>query len=111
MNTPLAAKRCIPCEIGTPPLTDGETQKLLADIPSWEIEEGKLTKNFKFRDFLGSINFVNELAEIAEQESHHPDIYIYYNKVKLTLSTHAAKGLTENDFILAAKIDELKPAI
>lgn len=110
MNS-LAAKKCLPCEIGTPPLPDEEVQKLLKAVPTWELEEERLVKNFKFKDFLGAINFINELSEIAEEESHHPDIFISYNKVKLTLFTHHSKGLTENDFILAAKIDQLRPVI
>lgn len=108
MNTPLALKDCVPCKTGTSPLQEIEAQKLLEDIPTWDILDGKLEKEFKFGNFLGAVNFVNELAEIAEEQGHHPDIYIFYNKVKLTLYTHAAKGLTENDFILAAKIDELR---
>lgn len=108
MQSNLASKKCVPCEGGVPPLQDEEVQKLLNEVPNWELEEGKLVRTFKFGNFLGSINFVNELAEIAEEEGHHPDIHIAYNKVKLELMTHAAKGLTENDFILAAKIDELR---
>lgn len=108
MQCSLASKKCIPCEGKVPPLSDEEIQKLLAEIPNWKLEDEKLVRTFKFGSFLGSINFVNELAEIAEEEGHHPDIYIFYNKVKLELITHAAKGLTENDFILAAKINNIR---
>lgn len=104
----LASKKCVACEGWVPKLSDEKIQELLKEVPNWELVEGKLSRTFKFSNFLGSINFVNELSEIAEEEGHHPDIYIFYNKVKLELITHAAKGLTENDFILAAKINELK---
>lgn len=108
MSSSLASKKCVPCEGGTLPLPEKKVHELLKEVPEWELEDGKVTRTFKFGNFLGSINFVNELAEIAEEEGHHPDIHIFYNKVKLELTTHAAKGLTENDFILAAKINELK---
>lgn len=121
MQNNLASKKCVPCEGGVSPLPEERIQELLKEIPGWELVDSKLTRQFKFGNFIGSINFVNELAEIAEEEGHHPDIHIFYqravseprssayNKVKLELMTHAAKGLTENDFILAAKINELKP--
>lgn len=108
MQSNLASKKCVPCEGWVPKLSDEKIQELLKEIPNWELVDGKLTRTFKFGNFLGSINFVNELSEIAEEEGHHPDINITYNKVKLELTTHAAKGLTENDFVMAAKIDELR---
>lgn len=108
MQNNLASKKCLPCEGWVPKLTDEKVQELLKEVPEWKLEDEMIVRTFKFGNFIGSINFVNELAEIAEEEGHHPDIYINYNKVKLELMTHTAKGLTENDFILAAKINELR---
>jgi 4a-hydroxytetrahydrobiopterin dehydratase len=104
----LSSKKCKPCEGGTPPLATEEANKLLAQISGWELLEGiKIKKEFKFKDFLAAMEFVNNVANIANQENHHPAILISYNKVKITSSTHAIGGLSENDFILAAKIDKL----
>ena len=103
----LSQKKCVPCEIGTPPLSIEEANKLLENTPYWHISDDKLQKEFKFADFKEAMNFVNKVADIAEEEGHHPDIFIFYNKVTLTLFTHAARGLTENDFILASKVDKL----
>jgi 4a-hydroxytetrahydrobiopterin dehydratase len=104
----LLKKKCVPCEGGALPLDKAEAEKYMHMVPGWELsEDGKnITKTFKFQDFIGAINFVNKVAEIAEGEGHHPDIHLTgYNKVKLVHSTHAIGGLSENDFILAAKID------
>lgn len=106
----LTSKNCVPCEGGVPPLESEEVEELLTEVRGWELLEGsppKIRKEFKFDDFRGSMQFVNELAELAEEEGHHPDIEISYNVVTLNLYTHAIDGLHENDFILAAKIDEL----
>ena len=90
----------------------GEKIKLMLDVvPGWTKSAGeidKIEKLFKFKNFEEAMVFVNKVAEIAEEQDHHPDIFIQWNKVTLTLWTHAIKGLFENDFILAAKIDELK---
>lgn len=103
----LLKKKCVPCEGGALPLDKAEAEKYMDMVEGWELaEDGKnISKTHKFKDFIGAINFVNKISEIAESEGHHPDINIRYNKVKLILSTHAIKGLSENDFILAAKID------
>jgi 4a-hydroxytetrahydrobiopterin dehydratase len=104
----LAEKKCVPCEGGTPPLTEQQAESLLAQLKEgWELQEGKLARQFKFRDFREAMAFVNKVAEIAEAEGHHPDIAISYNRVRLTLFTHAIKGLSDNDFIVAAKVDQL----
>ena len=104
----LLKKKCIPCEAGSvEPFSRAQAEEYLEKVPGWTLdsEAKKISKEYKFNDFIGSVNFVNRLAEIAEEEGHHPDIYIFYNKVKLELFTHAIGGLSENDFILAAKID------
>ena len=106
----LLKKKCVPCEGGMPPLGRADAQDYLGEVPSWTLDKDAKTisKEFKFKDFIGAINFVNNVAEIAESEGHHPDIHINYNKVLLELTTHAIGGLSENDFILAAKIDAHK---
>ncbi|MEK7071515.1 MAG: 4a-hydroxytetrahydrobiopterin dehydratase [Patescibacteria group bacterium] len=89
------------------PFTREEAEKYLPDVPDWTLSADnlKISKEYKFKDFIGAINFVNKVSEIAESEGHHPDIEVHYNKVRLTNWTHAIGGLSENDFILAAKID------
>lgn len=107
----LTNKKCIPCEAGTPPLEIEEIEKYLKEAKDWKYDgttgAGKITRDFKFRDFKETMIFINKVAEVAESEGHHPDIHIFYNQVRLELWTHAANGLTENDFIVAAKIDNL----
>ena len=103
-------KHCIPCDGGMPPLTEKEEDDYNKELISWNLlREGihKLRKEFSFKGFKEAMCFVNVVAEIAEQESHHPDIYIFYNKVNIELYTHAVSGLSESDFIMAAKIDVL----
>ncbi len=103
----LTQKKCKPCEGDTKPMPTDEAKKLLGEIPSWKIEKGRLLKEFKCRDFKEAIEFVNEIAALAEREGHHPDVAIHWSRVVLEIWTHAIKGLSENDFILAAKIDEI----
>ena len=104
----LTQKRCIPCEGGIPALGKSEVEKLLAQVPGWKLSGKWITKEFKFKNFVAAMKFVNRVAEIAEQEGHHPDIHIHYNLVRFDIWTHAIDGLSENDFILAAKINEVK---
>jgi len=104
----LAEKNCVPCRGGVPPLRDEALQKLAQQISGWNVvEEHHLTKNFKFADFRAALNFVNQAGELAEAQDHHPDIYLAWGKVDVTIWTHKINGLTESDFILAAKIDLL----
>ena len=105
----LTEKKCVPCEGGVPPLTQEQIQPYLAEVTGWAVSEDgrKIKKEFRFKDFREAMAFVNRVAELAESEGHHPDISIAYNRVVLELSTHAVGGLTENDFILAAKINQL----
>ena len=85
-----------------------KVKKLLREIPEWELDEGKVVRRFKLKDFREAIDFVNKVANLAEDENHHPNISIYgWNKVKLTFFTHAIKGLSENDFIMAAKVNKI----
>ena len=104
----LTKKKCVPCEGGVPPLPEGKVKELLKEVKGWQREGKGIAREFKFKDFRQAQKFLNKVAGLAESEGHHPDIYWFYNKVKLTSWTHTAGGLTENDFILAAKIDTLK---
>ena len=103
----LTQKKCVPCEAGAPPLEKSKVNGLLKEIPSWALKNGHLYKKFKFKDFVEAMKFINALAEIAESEGHHPDFCVHYNKVEVEIWTHAVNGLSENDFILAAKIDKI----
>jgi len=105
----LSDKKCISCEIGTPPLKGDELRKFHEQLDNWEvIEEHHLEKEFKFKDFKEALEFTNKVGEIAEEENHHPDIFLAWGKVKLTLFTHKIDGLSESDFVFAAKVDELE---
>lgn len=108
-TTQLAAKHCIPCEIGTKPFDLETIQGLLPMVPKWKPEKDAKTikRSFRFKDFVEAMRFINKVAEIAETEGHHPDLFVSYNCVKITLTTHNINGLSENDFIMAAKIDEV----
>jgi 4a-hydroxytetrahydrobiopterin dehydratase len=108
MSEALADKKCVPCRGGVPPLKGEELKKLHASIPGWEVvTEHHLHREFRFPDFKQALDFVNRVGAIAEQEGHHPDILLAWGKVGITSWTHTIDGLTESDFILAAKIDRL----
>lgn len=104
----LVEEQCIPCKGGEPPLSPIEAKALAVQTPNWTVMETAIEREFRFKDFREAIAFINRVADIAEAEGHHPDIYVYYNRVKLTLSTHKIGGLSRNDFILAAKIDQME---
>lgn len=102
----LTQRKCVPCEGGTLPFAQEKVEEYLKEVAGWELKDNKLIfKMFSFKSFKEAIDFVNQVAGIAEEEQHHPDIYIHYKKVTLELTTHAIKGLSENDFIMASKID------
>ena len=106
----LKNKKCVPCEGGVAPLTPDEYGAYLrSELLGWiAVNEKQIEKEYKFKNFKEALAFVNKVGELAEAEGHHPDINLHgWNKVKLTLSTHAIGGLSENDFILASKIEEL----
>lgn len=106
--TDLTQKKCQPCTGDTPPLKPEEIFRLHERIPEWMISSGrKLVRTFEFDEFTEAIDFVDDVAELAEDEDHHPNMTIDYNKVTFTVWTHAIDDLSENDFILAAKIDDL----
>jgi 4a-hydroxytetrahydrobiopterin dehydratase len=102
----LTRKHCVPCEGGIPALSNEEIAPLLSQIEGWNVVGGKrLAKTYRFPDFVQALAFVNQAGEVAEAEGHHPDLYLTWGKVGVELTTHAIGGLTENDFILAAKLD------
>ena len=105
----LLNKKCVPCEGGTKPLEQDKINTYLPVLKDkWVvIDDKKIKHEFKFKDFKQAITFINKVAEVAESEGHHPDIYVFYNKVVIELWTHAIGGLSENDFIVAAKIEPL----
>ena len=106
----LAEKDCVPCKGGVPPLKGNDLTKLRAELnPGWQvIKEHHLEREFKFKDFKEALSFTNQVGELAEEQGHHPDIYLSWGKVKVTVWTHKIDGLTESDFVLAAKIDKLE---
>ena len=107
MSEKLTHKKCVPCEGGTKPLTKDEAAPYYEQVPSWTMHDKSLEKQFTFGNFIKAMAFINKVADIAEGEGHHPDIHVFYNKVKLELSTHAIGGLSINDFIVASKVDQL----
>lgn len=114
----LSTKKCVPCEGGTQPLSHDEAQKILQQTPGWSLHEVapstmkgrashfQIEREFKFKNFKEAVAFVNRIAELAEENGHHPNILLHgWNKVHLTFFTHAIGGLSENDFIMAAKVN------
>jgi 4a-hydroxytetrahydrobiopterin dehydratase len=105
----LLNKRCKPCEGGVPALTPPQTKHLMSQVPDWSFDEAamRITRSFQFKDYYETIAFVNAIAWISHREDHHPDLEVGYNRCVVHYSTHAVKGLTENDFICAAKVNGL----
>ena len=104
----LASRNCVPCRGGVPPLKGQELHSLSHQLPNWSvIDEHHITRKFTFPDFQNALDFVNRVGAVAEQQGHHPDILLSWGKVEITLWTHAVNGLTESDFIMAAKIDRI----
>lgn len=108
MTEHLADKKCVPCRGGTPPLRGKELETLHNSVPAWTVtNEHQIHREFRFPDFRQALDFVNRVGDIAESEGHHPDILLSWGKAEITLWTHKIDGLTESDFIMAAKIDRL----
>ena len=105
----LTEKKCVACEGGMPPLTKEEAEILMRQLEGWSVSEDSksLEKSYKFRNFAEALAFVNHVGAIAEDEGHHPDIEFGWGRVRVALTTHAIGGLSENDFIVAAKIDKI----
>jgi 4a-hydroxytetrahydrobiopterin dehydratase len=111
METPLAERHCVACKPGTSPLPDAQVEVLLRRLSGWTVEEAgghrQLTRRFKVKGFMPAVELVEKIAPIAEAEGHHPDLLVSYGSLTVKLWTHAAGGLTKNDFILAARIDQV----
>ena len=108
----LVSKKCVPCEGGVLPFDISEIHKYQKKVDGWELKKNEknvffLEKKFIFKNFISSQNFVNKIGEISEKENHHPDISFGWGYAKIIITTHAIEGLSENDFILAAKIDQI----
>ncbi len=106
----LTRKRCVPCEGGIPPLDRQAAEDLLPSVPGWALDQGagRISRTWTMKNFMAGIDFFNRVAALAEDEGHHPDLHLEgYRKVTIAIWTHAVGGLTENDFILAAKINDL----
>ncbi|HYL11549.1 MAG TPA: 4a-hydroxytetrahydrobiopterin dehydratase [Terriglobales bacterium] len=107
----LASKTCVPCRGGMPPLKGKELANLQKQVPQWQVvNEHHLTRNFTFPDFRKALDFVNRVGELAEEQGHHPNILLTWGRAEVTTWTHKIDGLTESDFIMAAKIDKLYPS-
>jgi len=107
--TELTAKRCMPCEGGVAPMDADAARAMLDQVNDWELDESgkEIARSFKFKNYYETMAFVNALAWVAHTEDHHPDLQVGYNRVQVRFSTHSIGGLSENDFICAAKIDAL----
>jgi 4a-hydroxytetrahydrobiopterin dehydratase len=104
----LASRTCVPCRGGIPPMRGPEIGEFLAELDGWEVvREHHLLKTYTFKDFREALEFVNRLGQLAEEQGHHPDICFGWGRAEITIFTHKIDGLSESDFILAAKIDEL----
>jgi 4a-hydroxytetrahydrobiopterin dehydratase len=105
----LTTQKCVPCEGGVEPLKRAEFEQYLEQVKDWTVRADKeLEREFTFKDFSEALTFINKVGEIAEAEGHHPDIYLHgWNKVRFNLMTHATRGLSINDFVMASKIDAL----
>jgi 4a-hydroxytetrahydrobiopterin dehydratase len=103
----LRRSKCTPCEGGVPPLTDAQIQPMLKGLQGWSLENGMITKTYRFKNYYETVAFVNAAAWISHREDHHPDLLVGYNQCKVSYITHAIKGLSNNDFICAAKLDAL----
>ena len=104
----LASKTCVPCKGGVPPLSGQDLENLAKQVPQWKVVNGHhLVRGFTFSDFRQALAFVNKVGAIAEEQGHHPDILLAWGKAEVTTWTHKIDGLTESDFILAAKIDKI----
>ena len=111
-TAPLAAKSCTPCRGGVPPLTAVEVERHRDEVPAWDVrdEARRIERTFRFKTFAEAFAFVQRVAEIAEAEGHHPDVTFGWGYATVSLYTHKIKGLHENDFIIAAKIDRIEGA-
>ncbi len=107
----LQEMKCAPCEGGVPPLAHDQVAELMKSVPDWTTDNASIERALKFKDFAAALAFLNRVGTLAEEEGHHPDLSLHsWNRLKIRLSTHAIGGLSQNDFIVAAKIDALLKA-
>jgi 4a-hydroxytetrahydrobiopterin dehydratase len=110
MPEELASQNCVPCKGGVPPMKGPELERISKLVPQWKVvNEHHIVRNYKFPDFQQALDFVNRVGAVAEKQGHHPDILLTWGKAEITLWTHKIDGLTQSDFIMAAKIDQLYP--
>lgn len=108
MSSQLASRVCVACHGGMPAVPPERARELLADLPGWEIEDGrKIVKTYRFPDFAQAVEFVKAITPVIEEQGHHPNLFVRWGRVRVTYSTHAIGALTENDFIMAAKLDQV----
>lgn len=107
MSTPLNQRSCRPVQPGSPPLSESQVQQYLAELPGWSIQGGKLAKTFSFKDYYETTAFANATFWVSHQQDHHPDIELSYNRLVIRYDTHSIGGLSENDFICAARVEQL----
>jgi 4a-hydroxytetrahydrobiopterin dehydratase len=109
MMTELTRKHCVPCEGGVSPLTAAQVQEYLAGLPNWKLRtDGRIRREWRVKNFLAGLDFFNRVGKLAEEEGHHPDLHLEgYRNLAIEIWTHAVGGLSENDFILAAKIEQM----
>jgi len=110
MTEDLGSGHCVPCEGGARPLSAEQVAVLMPQVPSWRLDGETICRTITFSDFVALMAFVNKMADLAESEGHHPDFSVHYNRLDITVWTHAVSGLSRNDFILAARIDALDGA-
>lgn len=103
----LEERKCVPCEGGMEPWKEDQIQEALKELDGWELKENKITKNFSFRNYYETLSFVNAVAWLANQENHHPDLFVTYKNCRVDYYTHAIGGISENDLICAAKVNQL----
>jgi 4a-hydroxytetrahydrobiopterin dehydratase len=107
MKSFLTEKQCKACKAGTPAMTKSQIALLIPEIPGWKASGGEISKTYPFKDYHHTMAFVTAVAWVAHRENHHPDLTVSYNRCEVRFSTHSVKGLSENDFICAAKVDAL----
>jgi len=103
----LSDQTCKPPKAGDTPLSPAQAEEMIRGVPNWSLEGAAIKREFQFKDFREAMSFVNKAADIAEGQGHHPDIFISYKTVRLVLTTHKIGGLSQNDFIMAARINQL----
>ncbi|MEW6312456.1 MAG: 4a-hydroxytetrahydrobiopterin dehydratase [Pseudomonadota bacterium] len=107
MSIDLAKQKCKPCEGGMPPISPAEAARLLGQLEGWQLADDAITKTYEFKNHYQTLAFVNAIAWMAHREDHHPDLEVGYNRCRVVYATHAIGGLSQNDFICAAKVDAL----